>query len=200
MPAGQVRRSHCSVAEKAKRDAVRCSRGRIRPPAARRSWRKPPVRYVASMSRNRLTKPSNSDRIYQEHRKVGRRWGQLSSTDDCRTALRRENESRPARFGWTLSDDPYNKAGDPRKVTGSSQRSPLHAAGCRHFRKCALLAVTRSSVGAFSGGVPRALPHKSESGSARPADVREGTQNVNQHRTGTPSSPGYHLDSTSRIR
>jgi hypothetical protein len=69
MPAGQVRRSHCSVAEKAKRDAVRCSRGRIRPPAARRFWRKPPVRYVASMSRNHLTKSSNSDRTYQEHRK-----------------------------------------------------------------------------------------------------------------------------------
>ena len=74
VPAGQVRRSHCSVAEKAKRDAVRCSRRRIRPRAARRFWRKPPVRYVASMSRNRLTKPSNSSRTYQEHRKVGRRW------------------------------------------------------------------------------------------------------------------------------
>jgi hypothetical protein len=32
-------------------------------------WRKPPVRYVASMSRNRLTRPSNSDRTYQEHKK-----------------------------------------------------------------------------------------------------------------------------------
>jgi hypothetical protein len=38
--------------------------------------------------------------------------------------------------------------GDPRKVTGSSQRSPLHAAGsgrCLHFGKCALMRETEGS-------------------------------------------------------
>ena len=37
--------------------------------------------------------------------------------------------------------------GDPQKVTGSLQRSPLHAAGCRrclHFGKCALQPGTRT--------------------------------------------------------
>src|SRR6267154_2544510 len=49
-----------------------------------------------------------------------------------------------------LSDERH---GDPRKVTGSSQRSPLHAAGsgrCLHFGKCACkrqLVPSRTSAG-----------------------------------------------------
>jgi hypothetical protein len=44
-------------------------------------WRKPPVRYVASMSRNRLTRPSNSDRTYQEHRSRPT-MGQVSAAEE----------------------------------------------------------------------------------------------------------------------
>ena len=51
-----------------------------------------------------------------------------------------------------LSDERH---GDPRKVTGSSQRSPLHAAGsgrCLHFGKCALMRGTEGSNPAPSSG------------------------------------------------
>src|ERR1700720_4992884 len=51
-----------------------------------------------------------------------------------------------------LSDERH---GDPRKVTGSSQRSPLHAAGsgrCLHLGKCALMRGTEASNPACSSG------------------------------------------------
>jgi len=60
----------------------------------------------------------------------------------CRGAEGKPSRSQPAGVSRdllaALSDERH---GDPRKVTGSSQRSPLHAAEsgrCLHFGKCAL--------------------------------------------------------------
>jgi hypothetical protein len=67
----------------------------------------------------------------------------------CRGAEGKPSRSQPAGVSRdllaALSDERH---GDPRKVTGSSQRSPLHATGsgrCLHFGKCALMRGTEGS-------------------------------------------------------
>jgi hypothetical protein len=63
----------------------------------------------------------------------------LSEEAELPPAERPRNQSA-AVAAWLVDEN-------PRKVTGSSQRSPLHAAGCLHFRKCALQAGTRTLTG-----------------------------------------------------
>ena len=74
----------------------------------------------------------------------------------CRGAEGKPSRSQPAGVSRdllaALSDERH---GDPRKVTGSSQRSPLHAAGsgrCLHLGKCALMRGTEASNPACSSG------------------------------------------------
>jgi hypothetical protein len=55
----------------------------------------------------------------------------LSEEAELPPAERPRNQSTAALAAWLVDEN-------PRKVTGSSQRSQLHAAGCLHFRKCAL--------------------------------------------------------------